>query len=143
MLQPLVRCQNPDCEFPGPIPLPPAILPETVLYPNEMPTDISGINVVCRNCGHWRKHTKIEWGVFPWPPKAGRTAFPTVWRVALQCADKSCGTLEQWYLFDNSVLSSEDVLSFVVHAKPPLVCKKGHAFYPGAIVQSVDKVAEF
>lgn len=144
MFQPLVRCGNPACEFRGaPIPLPPAILPEIILYPTAQPTNISGVNVVCRDCGHWRRYTTIEWGEFPWPPKAGRIAFPTVWRVAMRCVYENCDLRAEWYLFDNSAFDSEAVLSFVNRAKPPIVCANNHALFPDATLLSVDKVAEF
>jgi len=144
MIQPFVRCENPDCRHRGRfIPLPPSILPEKVLYRQDQPTDISGLNVVCRDCGQWRQYTRVEWGDFPWPEPEPEMARPSVWMLELYCTQPNCGTRTRWYVLDDSAMSANELGSFFVRATPILSCKNGHALVPAAPVRALQKIAEY
>ncbi len=141
MIRPTFYCGHPECRLGGwPIPLPPSILPEVILYPMSMPTDIFGVNIVCRHCGHWREHRKTQWVEIEDIPKEGRTAFPTVWKVEIECEQCNSKTPARWYILEDSGLEAAKVLSFVTHAKPPLACKQGHVLSPNAKIRTVEVV---
>jgi hypothetical protein len=128
VLQPVVRCKNPDCPMPtaARIRLPYPNPPGTGANPPNWPPEGWQLRLICRECDHWYIYDQNDVKWMPYSSPLAEYSGLDFWRAELECGEPGCQSRTRWHVLDNSQMSESELFEFVLRADPVVVCENGH-----------------
>ena len=111
-------------------------------YPEGWPKDDWRLNLICKECGFWRKCGKedVQWGRFL-KPLADETDLG-LWCIEIECVQENCGSRSKWHFSGGYSETKETATSLLLNAKPGICCEKEHVLSSSLRILSMCKVSE-
>jgi hypothetical protein len=125
-----VLCKNQQCGIPRKQILLPFSAPvESDAILPAPPQDMFPARIVCHDCEQWAVYTAEdqEWLKIKEPQRFNGGSGPRCWTIKIKCGQPKCASTTRWHIQDDSGLEAREVARLVMHAKPEIVCERGHS----------------
>ena len=119
---------------------PQQVLDKTSHSTNQWHDDAVSAIVVCRICDSKSAYSMRETENEPATRKLEDNPLDTLWRVKIVCGEKECTSIIEVFTYAESYRSHDDIVEYIMHAKPKVYCDNGHVMQSPSQVRTVEMV---
>ena len=96
--------------------------------------------VVCRKCDRKSVFSARETELEPTDKVLQENPLDTLWRVVVACEHEHCSSQIEVFTYAEYYRSHDDIVEYIMRAKPTVYCVNGHAMSAPSQIRSVEVV---